>query len=90
MPDGPDDDFPDDGQDADEQLVDLAAQALQGDRRVYGRFLHVMVQNSVVILVGEVGSLEAKAAAASRAWAVPGVYDVCNRLTVSAAGDDAW
>jgi osmotically-inducible protein OsmY len=90
MPEGSDDDFLDDGEDADEQLVDLAAQSLRGDPRVYGRYLHVMVQNSVVILVGEVGSLEARAAAVSRAWAVPGVYDVCNQLIVSTAGDDVW
>lgn len=93
MSDGADADFCDDGEDADEQLIDRVAQALRGDPLVYGRLLHVMVQNSVVILVGDVGDVgspEAKAAAASRVWAVPGVYDVCNRLTVSAVGNDVW
>lgn len=86
-PDGGDDDFAE-WADADEQLVDRAAQALRCDPRVYGRLLHIMVQNRVVILVGEVGSPEARTAAASRAWSVPGVYDVCNRLTVSRIADD--
>jgi osmotically-inducible protein OsmY len=87
-PGGEDDDRLARWDDTDELLVERAAQALRHDPRVYGRLLHIMVQNSVVILLGELGSDEAKAAAASRAWSVPGVYDVCNRLTVSRTGDD--
>lgn len=82
-PDDGDDYFSDDWDDPDEQLVDRAAQALRTDPRVHGRILHIMVQNSVVILIGEVGSEDVKAAVASRVWSVPGVYDVCNRLTVT-------
>lgn len=70
---------------ADARLADRAAEALSGDPRVRGRHLEILVQNSVVILIGEVGSAEASEAARCRAWEVPGVADVCNRLTVPGA-----
>jgi osmotically-inducible protein OsmY len=47
-----------------------------------------MVQNGVIILIGELGSVDARAAAGSRAWQVPGVVDVCNRITVDATEVD--
>jgi osmotically-inducible protein OsmY len=50
---------------------------------VRGRRLEVVVQNRVVILLGEVESEEVRLAAGVVAWAVPEVYDVCNRLTVA-------
>ena len=66
----------------DELLVHLVAEGLVADRAVRGRLIDVTVQNGVVIMEGEVASIEARAAAGRRAWSVPGVHDVCNRLTV--------
>jgi osmotically-inducible protein OsmY len=68
---------------ADEWLVAMAAAALAGDPLIHGRHLEIMVQNGVVILLGELATAEARKAAARRAWAVDGVRDVCNRLTVA-------
>ena len=91
----PDDDWSSYGQDepairpldevieADIRIVDGVAAALAGDVTVRGRRLEVLVQNQVVILLGEVESQEVRQAAGVVAWAVPEVYDVCNRLTVA-------
>jgi osmotically-inducible protein OsmY len=73
---------------ADEWLVDCAAVALATDPLVHGRRLELLVQNGVIILLGELGSVEAKEAASRRAWTVEGVVDVCNRLTVIGADSD--
>jgi osmotically-inducible protein OsmY len=74
---------------ADEWLVDRAAVALATDPLVHGRRLEVIVQNKVIILLGELGSAEAREAAGRRAWTVEGVVDVCNRLTlIEAEADD--
>ena len=66
----------------DELLVHLVAEGLAADRAVRGRHVDVTVQNGVVILEGEVASPASKEAAGRRAWSVPGVYDVCNRLSL--------
>jgi osmotically-inducible protein OsmY len=72
---------------ADEWLVGRAAEALATDPQVHGRRLEIVVQNGVVILLGELGSAEAREAAGRRAWTVEGVMDVCNRLTVTGADE---
>ncbi|WP_164842738.1 BON domain-containing protein [Actinoplanes solisilvae] len=69
--------------DADIRIVDGVAAALACNVRVRGRRLEVLVQNQVVILLGEVDSEEARLAAGIVAWAVPEVYDVCNGLNVA-------
>ena len=68
---------------ADERLADRAAAALRCEPLLSGRRLEIIVQNGVVILIGELGSAEARAAAGSRVWRISGVADVCNRLTVA-------
>jgi hypothetical protein len=72
--------------DADEFLAEHTAAALQQDPRVHGRYLELAVQNRVVILIGEVGSEDAKQAATERVWSIPGVFDVNNRLIVTGSG----
>ena len=67
----------------DELLVHLVAEGLVADSAVRGRHVDVTVQNGVVIMEGEVASAAAKAAAGRRAWSVPGVHDVSNRLVVT-------
>jgi len=71
------------GQTADEWLAGRAAEALRMDPLVQETFLEVLVQNGVVILLGELGSAEAREAASRCVWRVSGVWDVCNRLTGS-------
>jgi len=73
---------------SDDWLATLVAEALQCDPFVYGRRLEILVQNRVAILIGELSSADAKAAAGRRAWAVPGVQDVCNRLTITEPGTE--
>ncbi|MEU4236006.1 ATP-binding cassette domain-containing protein [Actinoplanes sp. NPDC026619] len=63
-------------------IADRTAVALRRDPRVHGRYVQILVQNRVVILLGEVGSARARVAASQATWTVPGVYDVCNRLDV--------
>jgi osmotically-inducible protein OsmY len=67
---------------ADEWLAERAARALRTDPLIHGRRLEIIAQNGVIVLLGELATREAKEAARLRAWAVPGVLDVCNRLTV--------
>ncbi|SNY25572.1 BON domain-containing protein [Paractinoplanes atraurantiacus] len=66
----------------DVRIADQAALALLEDTRVHGRHLEILVQNRVLILIGEASSERARAAAGAVAWAVPEVFDVCNRLTL--------
>ncbi|MEU4235999.1 BON domain-containing protein [Actinoplanes sp. NPDC026619] len=73
---------------ADEWLAGRTAQALAFDPLIYGRRLEILVQNGVVILLGELASAESRAAASSRAWTVEGVVDVSNQLAVSEADAD--
>jgi hypothetical protein len=70
---------------SDDRLATQVAQALRCDPLVYGRHLEVMVQNRVTILIGELGSVGARAAAGRQAWTIPGIRDVCNRLAVTSA-----
>jgi BON domain len=71
----------------DEHLATRTATALQEDPLVTGRRLEVLVQNGVVILLGELDSTEARAAARRRVWRVPGVRDLCNRIGISGTDD---
>ncbi|GGK99857.1 BON domain-containing protein [Mangrovihabitans endophyticus] len=69
--------------DIDERLVDEVAAGLVDDVAVTGGQLHLCVQNGVVILDGTVQSESVRAAAVARAWATPGVMDVCDALVVT-------
>lgn len=73
----------------DDWLADRLSEALRRDPFVSGRRLEVLVQNQVAILLGELDSAEAREAARRRAWSIPGIQDVCNRLTV-AGSDELW
>ncbi|MCO8277654.1 BON domain-containing protein [Actinoplanes sp. TRM 88003] len=73
---------------ADIRIADAAAVALGCDARMRGRHLEVLVQNRVVVLLGEVESEQVRVAAAVVAWAVPEVFDVSNQLTVTRQPDD--
>ena len=65
---------------ADELLAEQVAKALTADPRVRGARLEITVQNGVVILEGTLDTPAACEAARLRAWAVPGVQDVCDAL----------
>jgi osmotically-inducible protein OsmY len=86
-PDDNDGSWPDNawmsGRSADEWLAERTARALRTDPLVRGTRLEILVQNGVIILSGELSSAGAREAAGRRAWTVPGVVDVCNRLTVT-------
>ena len=73
------------GPGSDEQLADQAVAALRRDPEVYARQLEIMVQNRVVILFGDVDSAHIRTAVGRCVWAVPGVFDVVNCLTVRGA-----
>lgn len=68
------------GDEVDQRLVHRVADGLVADTRIKGRHVQVTVQNGVVILEGDVDSAEVREAAGRRAWATPGVQDVCNML----------
>ncbi|MEU4244675.1 BON domain-containing protein [Actinoplanes sp. NPDC026619] len=70
------------GLDTNSWIADRTVMTLRADSRIHGRYVQILVQNRVVILLGEVGSAGARVAASQAAWTVPGVYDVCNRLAV--------
>ena len=75
----------------DEMLADRAAAALRQDERIRGRRIELTVQNRVIILIGDVATAEASDAAGRLAWSVPGVHDVCNRLSVAGSnGPVVW
>ncbi|MFI7609332.1 BON domain-containing protein [Micromonospora sp. NPDC049366] len=71
-------------QDEDVRLAALVAQGLCNDWSTRRQQITVTVQNRVVILTGTVGSPQARAAAGQLAWDVPGVFDVCNALWLTA------
>ncbi|GIF01244.1 BON domain-containing protein [Paractinoplanes rishiriensis] len=66
----------------DEWIAERAVVALRRDPRVTGRRLEVLVQNRVIVLLGDVDSAEQRRDAGRRAWTVPAVFDVANCLTV--------
>ncbi|GIF01253.1 hypothetical protein Ari01nite_87170 [Paractinoplanes rishiriensis] len=67
---------------ADELIADRLAVSIKQNPQVRGRYLEIHVQNGVVILLGEVDTADARTVARGLAWAVPGVSDVCNRISV--------
>ena len=67
----------------DRRLARSVAMALLHEPDVGGGSIMVQAQNGVVILEGDVRAESGRAAAVRRAWAVPGVADVCNILAVT-------
>jgi hypothetical protein len=67
-------------------LSHLVADEMNQDPELSGGQMVVTVQNGVVILEGYADTSETREAAVRRAWATPGVFDVCNMLTVDDAG----
>lgn len=72
--------------DAEEFLTNLVAEEMLRDPDVRAGHMLVMVQNGVVILHGAVDTDDTRSAAVRRAWATPGVFDVCNMLKVARGG----
>ncbi|MFU8871663.1 BON domain-containing protein [Micromonospora sp. SL4-19] len=68
--------------DHDLRLAALVAQRLSADWATRRQQISVSVQNRVVILTGMVGDPNTRQAAGELAWDVPGVFDVCNALTL--------
>lgn len=66
----------------DEMIAEVFAASVFSDPHIRGAHIKVQVQNRVVILLGEVATVQARRAMRQRAWDVPGVADVCNRLAV--------
>ncbi|WP_328474859.1 BON domain-containing protein [Actinoplanes sp. NBC_00393] len=71
----------------DDMIAEVFAASLHGDPHIVGARMRVQVQNRVVILLGSVASVQAHGAMRQRAWDIPGVVDVCNRLSVTPPGD---
>ena len=67
---------------ADEDLADRVAARLRADLSPVGHHIVVEVQNRVVMLEGGVPDRRMRAQAHAIVWRVPGVADVCNRLSV--------
>lgn len=72
--------------DPDLRLAALVAQRLGSDWTTRRQQISVTVQNRVVILTGMVADPETRRAAAELAWDVPGVFDVCNAMTLFPRG----
>ncbi|KKK00341.1 BON domain-containing protein [Micromonospora sp. HK10] len=72
--------------DGDLRLAALVAQRLSIDWTTRRQQISVSVQNRVVILTGMVADQETRRAAAELAWDVPGVFDVCNAMTLFSGG----
>lgn len=68
--------------DAEDFLAGLVADEMILDPAIGSGQMVVMVQNGVVILQGHVDTPDTRSAAVRRAWATPGVFDVCNMLVV--------
>jgi osmotically-inducible protein OsmY len=75
---------PDPGDPLDEVLARMVADRFVLDPAMGSGHVVVAVQNRVVILEGRLRSAAAREAASRLAWETPGVFDVCNRLVVSA------
>jgi osmotically-inducible protein OsmY len=74
------------GTSTDEMIAEVFAASVFSDPHIQGAHIRVQVQNRVVILLGEVASVQARKVMRQRAWDVPGVADVCNRLSVVPPG----
>ncbi|MEU4366614.1 BON domain-containing protein [Micromonospora chersina] len=72
--------------DEDLRLAALVAQRISIDWTTRRQQIAVTVQNGVVILTGMVAEPATRAAAGELAWDVPGVFDVCNALTLYGRG----
>ncbi|MFI7435536.1 BON domain-containing protein [Micromonospora haikouensis] len=68
------------------RLAALVAQRISIDWTTRRQQISVTVQNAVVILTGLVADPTTRTAAAELAWDVPGVFDVCNALTLYGQG----
>ncbi|GAA3939724.1 BON domain-containing protein [Actinoplanes auranticolor] len=66
---------------ADEELMLRIADCLRGDLEGPGNRVVLEVQNGVVVLEGVVVTRALNALMHRLVWRVPGVADVCNRLT---------
>lgn len=64
------------------RLAASVAQRISIDWTTRRQQISVTVQNAVVILTGMVADPATRSAAAELAWDVPGVFDVCNALTL--------
>ncbi|WFF00245.1 BON domain-containing protein [Micromonospora sp. WMMD964] len=65
---------------ADARLACQLLERMQRDLRLRHEHICIEVQNRVVILEGTVTSADVSAEAQARAWSIPGVHDVNNRL----------
>ncbi|MCA2219035.1 BON domain-containing protein [Jidongwangia harbinensis] len=70
------------GDPVDEMLARRVAHRFLADPAIGSGHVVVAVQNRVVILEGRLDSRRARDAAGQQAWAIPGVFDVSNRLLV--------
>jgi osmotically-inducible protein OsmY len=68
--------------DAEDFLSRRVADEVNQDPEVSGGRMVVTVQNGVVILEGYADTPATREAAGRRAWAISGVFDVCNMLSV--------
>ncbi|MET8147093.1 BON domain-containing protein [Actinoplanes sp. NPDC049668] len=69
------------------RLTYLVIERILDDPRLDGACITVEVQYGVVSLIGTVGSLDARIAAAELARSTPGVADICNRLELARSAD---
>jgi osmotically-inducible protein OsmY len=73
--------------DHDDVVAKLLVGGLLGDQAVRAGRLDILVQNGVAILDGSVPTEGVRCAILRRAWATPGVRDVCDLLTVDDGAD---
>ena len=71
----------------DDVIARLLVGGLLGDEAVHAGRLDILVQNGVAILDGSVPSDDVRYAILLRAWATPGVRDICDLLTVDDGSD---
>ncbi|MEV6489073.1 BON domain-containing protein [Actinoplanes sp. NPDC051633] len=76
--------------DADRFLADLITAGIRNDPGVRAGRIWVTVQNAVIILEGYVVNHETRDAALRTARAIPGVFDVCDRLGIEADNEGSW
>ncbi|MFC0005587.1 BON domain-containing protein [Micromonospora siamensis] len=68
------------------RLAALVSQRISIDWSTRRQQISVTVQNAVVILTGVVNDPDTRTTAGELAWDVPGVFDVCNALTLRGRG----